>query len=144
MKEDFMSFAAGQISDSIGSNTFVKYKKKKKEDKYKDKFLNCISLIEASFQRSLTVGQLGIDMSEYEAAYWETIDTMLYLLFKDETIIEAVNYYVYDKIDPEGEVMPYYDPQMDAEFTLASPEDLWDLIIQKLEAKDNANNKTNK
>ena len=144
MKEDFMSFAAGQISDSIGSNTFVKYKKKKNEDKYKEKFLTCISLLEASFQRSLTVGQFGIDMSEYEAAYWETIDTMLYLLFKDESVIEAVNYYIYDRVDPEGEVMPYYDPQLDSEFTLVGPEDLWDLIIQKLEAKENGKHKTNK
>lgn len=144
MKEDFMTFAAGQISDSIGSNTFVKYKKKKKEDKYKDKFLACISLIEASFQRSLTIGQFGIDMSEYESAYWETIDIMLYLLFKDESVIEAVNYYIYDRVDPEGEVMPYYDPQLDSEFTLVTPEDLWDLIIQKLEAKENAKHKTNK
>jgi len=144
MKEDFMSFAAGQISDSIGSNTFVKYKKKKNEDKYKEKFLTCISLLEASFQRSMTVGQFGIDMSEYEAAYWETIDTMLYLLFKDESVIEAVNYYIYDRVDPEGEVMPYYDPQLDSEFTLVGPEDLWDLIIQKLEAKENGKHKTNK
>lgn len=144
MKEDFMTFAAGQISDSIGSNTFVKYKKKKNEDKYKDKFLTCISLIEASFQRSLTIGQFGIDMAEYESAYWETIDTMLFLLFKDESVIEAVNYYIYDRVDPEGEVMPYYDPQLDCEFNLVSPEDLWDLIIQKLEAKENAKSKTNK
>lgn len=144
MKDDFMSFAAGQISDSIGSNTFVKYKKKKNEDKYKDKFLTCVSLLEASLQRSLTIGQFGIDMSEYESAYWETIDTMLYLLFKDESVIEAINYYIYDRVDPEGEVMPYYDPQLDSEFTLVSPEDLWDLIIQKLEAKENGKHKTNK
>lgn len=145
MNEDFMSFASGQISDTLGVNTYVKIKKKRSEEKYKKKFIDCIYMLEASLQRSLTAAQLGMDLVGYESTFWEVIDSLLYLLFKDDQIVDAVSFYVYERIDPDGEVVPFYDKQLDDEFILSTPEDLWDLIIQKIEAKENGkSSKTNK
>ena len=144
MKEDFMSFASGQISDSLGVNTFVKIKKKRSDEKYKQKFIDCIYMLEASLQRSLTAAQIGIDLVNYESTFWEVIDSLLFLLFKDEEIVDAVSFYIYERIDPDGEIIPFYDKQLGDDFVLNTPEDLWDLIIQKVQAKENAKSKTNK
>lgn len=143
MKDDFMSFASGQISESIGTNTFVKIKKRKDIDKYKETFLRCLDLLEVCFKKSLATQEIGISLMEYEQSYWDVIDTLIYLLFKDDSYVDIINYYVYERIDGEGVNFPYFDKDLKTEFVLNTPEDVWNLIIQKQTLK-NASTKANK
>ena len=137
MKDDFMSFASGQISDTLGVNTYVKIKRKRNEEKYKQKFIQTIYLLEECLNKSIGLGQFGVDLLNYESTFWEVIDNMLFLLFKDDNLVDVVSFYMYERLDQEGGINPYIDEELNDEYILESPEDLWDLIAQKLEHRKN-------
>ena len=76
-----------------------------------------------------------IDFIEYDDAFFNVIEALLTLHFNKEqkSIIE---WYLYDKFLPTGEVLILTDPKTGKEIPTENPNDIWDLVLQ-YEKKDN-------
>ena len=76
-----------------------------------------------------------IDFIEYDDVFFNVIEALMTLHFNKEqkSIIE---WYLYDKFLPTGEVLILTDPKTGKEIPTENPNDIWDLVLQ-YEKKDN-------
>ena len=69
---------------------------------------------------------LDIDLTKYDEVFYDTIDDLLLLHF-GKTIAEIVFFYVYDRIDQEGNII-YLKDSNGNPVILDNVNDLWHLI----------------
>jgi len=115
------------VGDIIGSNTFLKLKRKTEDDLQREQFESIILLLEEIEVRSIILSNdLKIDLASYDEKFYMLIEKLLNIHFGDEAN-EIIFYYIYDRINPDGSVNELRD-EKDNVVPLTSPSDLWDVV----------------
>jgi len=112
-----------QINNIIGTNTKLIRRKKNNEDIKHELFINIITQIELVMNRSaLTNAELGINMTEYDDAFLQIIDNLIYLSF-GSAAGEIIISYCYDRIENGGFIL--FTNEKGEEIEISNPEQLW-------------------
>ena len=120
------------VDQLLKVNSTVKRKKKAYLDKQKDLFTSIIMALQAiQIRTSLVSSELKVDFSTYDEMFLQLIDSLILLHFGKDGF-EVINFYLYDKFNPDGTVNELYD---DEEKIVPSetPEDIWN-ILSKLKS----------
>ena len=122
------------LQDILNVDFKVKRKKKTELDIQKDLFFKIIISLEKLNMRSnvLTV-DLDIDLTKYDETFYDVLDNLLILNF-GKNIAEIIFFYVYDRIDQDGNIASLSDSKGNS-IVLENVHDLWHLIqnIDKLQ-----------
>ena len=117
------------VDQLLKINSTVKRKKKAYLEKQKDLFISIMMALQAVQTRTvLTNAELRVDFSTYDEAFLQIIDSLILLHFGKEGF-EVVNFYLYDKFNPDGSLNELYD---DEEKIVPSEtaEDIWNILIK--------------
>ena len=127
------------IDGIIGSDTFLKAKRKTEDDIQREKFEKIILTLEEIEARAMILGNdLGLDFSLYDEKFYQVVDGLLGLHFgKDAN--EVIFFYLYERFNPDGSMNGLVDKD-EKRVELNSPSDLWEIIkqIQSQEKRKNA------
>jgi hypothetical protein len=122
------------LEDILNVDFKVKRRKKTELDIQKDLFFKIILSLEKLNMRSnmLTI-DLDIDLTKYDETFYDVIDNLLILNF-GKNIAEIIFFYVYDRIDEDGNIIGLRDIEGNS-IVLENVHDLWYLIqnIDKLQ-----------
>ena len=115
------------IDQLLKVNSTVKRKKKAYLDKQKDLFISIIMAMQAVLVRTALVNsELKVDFSTYNEMFLQLIDSLILLHFGKEGF-EVVNFYLYDKFNPDGTVNELFDDE-DKIVPSETPEDIWNIL----------------
>ena len=120
------------VDQLLKINSTVKRKKKAYLEKQKDLFISIMMALQAVQTRTvLTNAELRVDFSTYDEAFLQIIDSLILLHFCKDGF-EVINFYLYDKFNPDGSLNELYD---DEEKIVPSEtaEDIWN-ILSKLKS----------
>jgi len=118
------------IDDILGAKTSLREKLPTKQDHLRTLF--CEVLRNLQFANSRTLGMkhdYKINMMDYDDPFYVTIENLLKLSFNQEQQ-NLINWWLYDKFLPTGEVLILTDKKTDEIIPSDTPEDIWDLIIE--------------
>jgi len=105
----------------------IKRKKRTELDIQRDLFFKIILSLEKLNMRSNMLNiDLDIDLTKYDEVFYDTIDDLLLLHF-GKNIAEIVFFYVYDRIDQDGNII-YVNDSNGNPVILDNVNDLWNLI----------------
>ena len=117
------------INKLLGVKSLVRRKKKSRGDKKKELFVTIINSVEQIINRqNLMYAELNLDLSNYDESFLDVIDALIFLHF-DKEGAELISYYLWDRLDPTGEINPITD-ETGKEIILESAQDLWNLLIK--------------
>jgi hypothetical protein len=120
----------------LGSDTTLTRRKKTQADATRELFNKIIINLEQANTRSFLLGgDFHLDFSKYDDVFYDAIDNLIILHFGKEAA-ELIFFYIYDRIDPEGNLQALVD-NTGNEILLQNPDDLWMLlqIIKENEKK---------
>jgi hypothetical protein len=124
------------LQDILNVDFKVKRKKKTELDIQKDLFFKIIISLEKLNMRSnvLTV-DLDIDLTKYDETFYDVLDNLLILHF-GKNIAEVIFFYVYDRIDQEGNIASLRDSKGNS-IVLENVHDLWALVQSIIKIQKN-------
>ena len=120
------------IDEVLNTKSSLSAKRPLKQDKLKKLF--CTVLTEIQFINARAVGMkhdYAIDFTEYDDPFFKTIDSLMKLHFNDKQR-SMINWWLYDKFLPSGDILILNDNDTHKEIPSETPEDIWELI-QKFE-----------
>ena len=124
---------------NFGKNVNIK-SKKKKELSEKEIFTDIISLLDDCFSRSASLEQHNLNITSYEEPFYIIIENLMYMKY-GEWKTDIILWWVYDRYNEEGEVMPIklndHVENKEEEVMIETTEQLWEFLkrIDKLENK---------
>tara|TARA_Y100001963_G_scaffold150067_1_gene230589 strand:- start:58 stop:477 length:420 start_codon:yes stop_codon:yes gene_type:complete len=122
------------IDEILNTKSSLTAKRPLKQDKLRQLF--CTTLHEIQFVNARSIGMkhdFNIDFTEYDEPFFKAIEALMKLHFTDKQR-NMINWWLYDKFLPSGDVLILNDNETKKEIPTETPEDLWDLI-QKLDEK---------
>jgi hypothetical protein len=131
---------------NFGRNLNVnKREDKSKKQGAKSKFINLVTLFDSLDKRSFEIESFGIDMSDYEDAHFTLIENLIFEIY-GEWKTQLIMWYVYERLDEEGNLLPLFVSEVDEETEdedeeegeevyIKTPEQLYD-FIKKLEKQE--------
>ena len=127
------------IDEILNTESSLTAKRPLKHDKLRTLF--CIALNELSFVNARAVGMkhdYNVDLTDYDDPFFKIIDSLMKIHFngKQRSII---NWWLYDKFLPSGDVLILNDNETHEEIPTETPEDIWDLL-ENLNLKDEKEN----
>ena len=137
-KKDNVNRIKSYIDDILGfkSNLRDKLPSKKSHERH----LFCEILQNLHFVNGRTMGMkhdYKVNMMDYDDPFYVTIENLLKLHYTREQQ-NLINWWLYDKFLPTGEVLILTHKETDEVIPSDTPEDIWDLIQeQKNEKKNN-------
>ena len=123
------------IDDILGATSSLKEKLPSKKSYERELF--CNMLRELQFVNNRTLGMkhdYKIDMMDYDDPFYTSIENLIKLHYNKEQQ-NLINWWLYDKFLPTGEVLILTDKNTEDLIPSETPEDIWDLI-QKHEKKN--------
>jgi len=118
----------------LGSDTTLTRRKKTQADATRELFNTIIiNLEQANTISFLLGGDFQLDFTKYDDVFYEAIDNLIVLHFGKEAS-ELIFFYLYDRIDPEGNIQVLVDPNGN-EILLQNPDDLW-MLLQVIKGND--------
>ena len=115
------------IDNIIGTDTFLKRKKKSENDIQKAKFEKIIQTLEEIEVRGMILGNdLNLDFTSYDDKFYSVIDALFSLHFGKEAC-ELIFFYLYERLNPDGTTNDVADEDGNI-IPLESPNDLWELV----------------
>ena len=123
------------IDEILNTKSSLTAKRPLKQDKLKKLF--CTALNELQFINARAVGMkhdYNIDFTEYDDPFFKCISSLIQLHFSERQR-SMINWWLYDKFLPSGDVLILNDSETDKEIPTETPEDIWELI-QKLKSKN--------
>jgi len=123
------------IDEVLNTKSSLSAKRPLKQDKLKKLF--CTVLTEIQFINARAVGMkhdYAIDFTEYDDPFFKTISSLMKLHFNDKQR-SMINWWLYDKFLPSGDVLILNDNETHEEIPTETPEDIWDLL-QDLKLKE--------
>jgi hypothetical protein len=115
------------LENILNADFTVKRKKRTELDIERDLFFKIIMSLERLNNRSnILASDLDIDLVKYDEVFYEVIDNLLLMNFGKE-IAEIIFFYVYDRIDLEGNIT-YLSDSAGNPVILENVNDLWYLI----------------
>ena len=124
------------IDEILNTKSSLSAKRPLKQDKLKKLF--CIVLNELQFINARAVGMkhdFNIDFTEYDDPFFKIISSLFKLHFTDKQR-SMINWWLYDKFLPSGDILILNDNDTHEEIPTETPEDVWDLL-QELLKKEN-------
>ena len=115
------------IDNIIGTDTFLKRKKKSEDDIQKAKFEKIIKTLEEIEVRGMILGNdLKLDFTSYDDKFYSVIDNLFSLHFGNDAC-ELIFFYLYERLNPDGTTNDVADEDGNI-IPLESPSDLWELV----------------
>ncbi len=115
------------LENILNADFKIKRKKRTELDIQRDLFFKIILSLEKLNMRSNVLNiDLDIDLTKYDEVFYDTIDDLLLLHFRKD-IAEIVFFYVYDRIDQDGNII-YLKDSNGNPVVLNNVNDLWHLI----------------
>ncbi len=127
------------IDEILNTKSSLIAKRPLKQDKLRKLF--CTVLNELQFINARAVGikhDYAIDFTEYDDPFFKAISSLFQLHFTDKQR-SMINWWLYDKFLPSGDILILNDAETEEEIPTETPEDIWDLI-QELKKKDEEKN----
>ena len=123
------------IDEVLNTKSSLTAKRPVKQDKLKKLFCNVLN--EIQFINARAVGMkhdFNIDFTEYDDPFFKTISSLMKLHFTSKQR-SMINWWLYDKFLPSGDVLILNDNETHEEIPTETPEDIWDLL-QDLKLKE--------
>ena len=137
-KKDNVRKIKSYIDDILGTKSSLRQKLPSKKLRERDLF--CHILQNLQFVNNRTLGMkhdYKVNMMEYDDPFYVTIENLFKLNYTEEQQ-NLINWWLYDKFLPTGEVLILTHKETDEVIPSDTPEDIWDLIQeQKNEKKNN-------
>ena len=135
-KEDNVDKIKSYIEDILGTKSSLRKKLPSKRSKEKELF--CEILNNLQFVNARTMGMkhdYKVNMMDYDDPFYVAIENLLQLNYTEDQR-NIINWWLYDKFLPTGEVLILTDKESEEIIPSDTPEDIWDLI-RKHEKKNN-------
>ena len=135
-KNDNVKKIKAYIDDILGTKSNLRDKLTSKKQKEKELF--CQILQNLQFVNGRTMGMkhdYKINMMDYDDPFYVTIENLFQLNYTQEQR-NLINWWLYDKFLPTGEVLILTDKEDGSIIPSDTPEDIWDLM-QEHEKKGN-------
>ena len=135
-KEENVDKIKSYIDDILGTKSSLRKKLPAKISHKKELF--CEILQNLQFVNSRTMGMkhdYKVNMMDYDDPFYVTIENLLRLHYTQEQQ-NVINWWLYDKYLPTGEILMLTDKDTEEEIPSDTPEDVWELI-QEHAKKDN-------
>lgn len=139
MKKENIKKIKKYIDEVLNTKSSLSAKRPLKQDKLRELF--CTVLNEISFINARAVGMkhdYAIDFSEYDDPFFKTIESLMKLHFNDKQR-SMINWWLYDKFLPSGDILILNDSETNEEIPTETPEDIWE-ILQQSKLKDEKEN----
>ena len=136
MSKDNVDKIKSYIEDVLGTKSSLRDKLPAK--KLKEKELFCEVLQNLQFVNSRTLGMkhdYKVNMMDYDDPFYIAIENLFQLNYTQEQR-NLINWWLYDKFLPTGEVLILTDKEDGSVIPSDTPEDIWDLM-QEHEKKSN-------
>ena len=136
-KKDNVKEIKKYIDDILGTTSSLRDKLPIK--KSYEKKLFCEVLQNLQFVNSRTLGMkhdYKINMMDYDDPFYVAMENLFKLNYTQEQR-NLINWWLYDKFLPTGEVLVLTDKAEGEIIPSDTPEDIWDLIQEQNEKKDN-------
>ena len=120
--------AKSYIDDILGATSNLKEKLPSKKSHERELF--CTMLRDLQFVNSRTMGMkhdYKINMMNYDDPFYTAIECLIKLHYTQEQQ-NVINWWLYDKFLPSGEVLVLTDKESEEVIPSETPEDVWDLI----------------
>jgi hypothetical protein len=115
------------LENILNADFKIKRKKRTELDIQRDLFFKIVLSLEKLNMRSNVLNvDLDIDLNKYDEVFYNTIDDLLLLHF-GKNIAEIIFFYVYDRIDQDGNII-YLNDSNGNPVILDNVNDLWSLI----------------
>tara|TARA_Y100000356_G_C11020916_1_gene163329 strand:- start:57 stop:467 length:411 start_codon:yes stop_codon:yes gene_type:complete len=134
-KKDNVDKIKSYIDDILGTKSSLRDKLPAK--KLKEKELFCEVLQNLQFVNSRTLGMkhdYKVNMMDYDDPFYIAIENLFQLNYTQEQR-NLVNWWLYDKYLPTGEVLILTDKETNDVIPSDTPEDIWDLIQEQKNKK---------
>tara|TARA_R110002020_G_scaffold17760_11_gene61998 strand:+ start:2468 stop:2896 length:429 start_codon:yes stop_codon:yes gene_type:complete len=127
------------IDEVLNTKSSLTAKRPLKQDKLRKLF--CDALNELSFINARAVGMkhdFNVDFTEYDDPFFKVIGNLFKLYFTDKQR-SMINWWLYDKFLPSGDILVLNDNDTHEEIPTETPEDIWNLL-QELKKRDEKEN----
>ena len=127
-KEENVDKIKSYIDDILGTKSSLRKKLPAKISHTKELF--CEILQNLQFVNGRTMGMkhdYKVNMMDYDDPFYVSIENLLKLHYTQEQQ-NVVNWWLYDKFLPTGEILILTDKDTEEEIPSDTPEDVWDLI----------------
>ena len=127
------------IDEILNTKSSLIAKSPLKQDKLKKLF--CNMLTEIQFVNARAVGMkhdYNLDFTEYDEPFFKAIEASIKLQFSEKQK-NLINWWLYDKFLPSGEMLVLNDNETHEEIPTETPEDIWDLLqeLKKIDEEEN-------
>ena len=129
MEEDSIRKIQKSIEDILGTKSGLSQKRPIVKYKNKELFNSILTNLSHVNARSMGLKHdYKIDFIEYDDIFFNIIESLLNLHFnKDQKSI--IEWYIYDKFLPTGEVLILTNQNTGEEIPTDTPDDIWELIL---------------
>ena len=134
-KKDNVDKIKSYIDDILGAKSSLRKKLPIKKSYERELF--CVMLRQLQFVNGRTMGlkhDYKMNMMDYEDPFYHAIESLIKLHYNPEQQ-NLINWWLYDKYLPTGEVLMLTDKDTEKEIPSETPEDIWDLIQEQKNAK---------
>jgi hypothetical protein len=124
---------------NFGKNVNIKPKKQKGLSE-KEIFIDIVSLLDECFERSTSLEKHGFGIASYEEPFYIAIENLMFLKY-GEWKTDIVLWWIYDRFNEEGEIMPIklndHVENKEEDVLIETVDQLWEFLkrIDKLENK---------
>ena len=136
-KKDNVKKIKSYIDEVLGTKSSLRKKLPSKISHEKQLF--CEILQNLQFVNGRTMGMkhdFKINMMDYDDPFYVTIENLFKLHYTQEQR-NLINWWLYDKYLPTGEVLVLSDKKTDEIIPSDTPEEIWDLIQEQQDEKKN-------
>ena len=127
------------IDEILNTKSSLTAKRPVKKDKLRQLF--CTVLNEIQFVNARAIGMkhdFNVDLTEYDEPFFKAIESLMRLHFSEKQR-NMINWWLYDKFLPSGDVLILNDNETHEEIPTETADDLWDLL-ENLNLKDEEEN----
>ena len=136
MSKENINKIKSYIDDVLGTNSSLRNKLPSRISQKKKLFCEIIQNLQFVNARTMSMKHdFKINMVEYDDPFYVAIENLFKLHYTSEQR-NIINWWLYDKFLPSGEILVLTDKESGEEILTDTPEDIWDLI-QKYEKKNN-------
>jgi len=115
------------IDSVLKSNTSIRKRKKSLSDLEREQFESLILHLEKlSIRTNLVTSELQINLESYDELFYNVIDNLIKTSY-GEMSYNFIMYYIYERLDINGEVKPLIDNNGN-EFYMKDVNDLWEMV----------------
>lgn len=136
-KEQQIKKIKKKFDDIIGVKSQITKKRTTRKDRNKRLFCEMLFTLQYLNSRSLGLKHdYKLDLCNFEDSFYKVIENLLELKYNSNQR-DIINWWLYDKFLPTGEVLILTHKDTEEIIPSDTPEDVWDLIQEQKNAKKN-------